>query len=87
MLQWFRVLEIVSMDEKKVRAVARSLSPRIWELKSRGVEVNMERMQRTLHTDSNSPRALTILFTRQDKKHMALFTERVKQEESNVEAT
>jgi hypothetical protein len=92
MLQWFQVLEILSMDEKKIRAfarglMARGLAPRVWELKSRGVEIDLERMQRSLATDDRSTKHLTVLFTRQGPKHVAIFSKRIQHHEPVIEKT
>ncbi len=83
MLRWFRVLDVLSMDSKKMRAAARGFSVRAWELKSRGVDIDLERMQRVLFTDPSSTQKMTILFTRQGKRHIAIFAERISDHEGS----
>ncbi len=80
MLQWFRIIEVESMDSKKIRSIASRLSARQWELKSRGVDIDLTVMQRQLRVDSNSDQTLTILFTRIGKKHVAVFAHRIPKE-------
>jgi hypothetical protein len=77
MIRWFRVLDRVSIDSKKLRAKARSMACRTWELKSRGVDLDLDRMRRELPTSPVSERHLTILFARDGKKHFAIFAEAI----------
>jgi hypothetical protein len=68
------------MDSKRIRAMARNFGASVWELKSRGVDIDLDAMRRRLPTDSNSDRHLTLLFTRLGKKHVAIVAQRVEGE-------
>jgi hypothetical protein len=80
MLRWFRVIDILAMDSKRIRAMARNFGASVWELKSRGVDIDLDAMRRRLPTDPNSDRRLTLLFTRLGKKHVAIVAQRVEVE-------
>ncbi len=41
-VKWYRVLEVLPQDRKKLVAYARSHPCRLWTLKSRGVEVDLD---------------------------------------------
>ena len=72
MVRWFRLMHDLPMDRKQIKILARSLKPKAWELKSRGVEVDLDVMRKILTTDSDSSQSLTILFTKTGKSHRAL---------------
>jgi hypothetical protein len=80
MLRWFKVIDVLAMDSKRIRAMARNFGASVWELKSRGVDIDLDAMRRRLPTDSNSDRHLTLLFTRLGKKHVAIVAQRVEGE-------
>jgi hypothetical protein len=82
MLRWFEVLEIVSMDLKKVRAVARTIPVSVWELKSRGVDVDLMAWRRSLPVADDSDQKRTILFTRVGNRHVAIFVRRIEKEKT-----
>ncbi len=83
MLRWFEILTIVAMDFKKVRALARSMPVSAWELKSRGIEIDLPSWRRVLPVDVKSDQQRTILFTRVGKRHIAIFARRIETESSN----
>ncbi len=75
MVRWFRVLDTLTMDRKKLVAYSRKTLPAVWELKSRGVEFPLEPLQKQLQRDPSSNRSLTILFTQVNKKNTAIVAE------------
>jgi hypothetical protein len=77
MLDWFRILDVVAMDSKRIRAMARSAKVAQWELKSRGVEVDLIDMQRQLHCDPASDQRRTLLFTRLGKQRLTIVAQRM----------
>lgn len=80
MLRWFKVIDVIAMDSKRIRAMARSYSASHWELKSRGVDVDLDSMRRQLPIEPNSDRHLTLIFTRLGKKRTGIVAERVEGE-------
>jgi hypothetical protein len=87
MLQWFRLLEVLPMDAKKIRSLARKMAVRTWELKSRGVDIDLQKIHHSLPTDPQSSEHRTILFTRIEKRHIALFAERMADHVATAQAT
>jgi hypothetical protein len=85
MLRWFEILMTISMDPKKIRAAARSMPTSVWELKSRGVEVDLLAMRRSLPVVEDADDQRTILFTRTGKRHLAIFARRIKTETEQTE--
>lgn len=80
MLRWFRVNDVVTMDPKRIRSMTRGLHASHWELKSRGVEIDLDAMRRQLHFEPTSDRRMTLLFTRMRNKHLAIVAERMEGE-------
>ena len=72
MVRWFRLLHDIPMDRKQIKTLTKSLQPKAWELKSRGVEVDLDQIRKSLATSSDSNDTLTILFTRVGNRHRAL---------------
>jgi hypothetical protein len=64
MVRWFRVLDVLSMDSKKLRAYARTARIGTWELKSRGVTVDLDKVRKELPIASDSNRLCTLLFSK-----------------------
>jgi hypothetical protein len=77
MVRWFRILDVVPMDSKRVRAAARNWKACHWELKSRGVDIDLVAMQRQLHVDPASDQRRTFLFTRLGKQRVAILAQRM----------
>jgi len=77
MLRWFRVLDLLPMDRKKVRAMSRSMPFATWELKSRNVDVDLIQLRKELHIDKNSPRAGSLLITKLGKQHICMVCEEI----------
>ena len=75
MVRWFKVLENLPLDTKRIKAYAKSLSVHTWELKSRGLEVDLNGLRRILPCDATSERTMTILCTKLGKSHRAIFCE------------
>jgi hypothetical protein len=80
MVRWFRILDVVPMDSKRVRAAARNWKACHWELKSRGVDIDLVAMQRQLHVDPASDQRRTFLFTRLGKQRVAILAQRMEGE-------
>lgn len=80
MVHWFRILDVVPMDSKRVRAAARDCKACQWELKSRGVDIDLVAMQRQLHVDPASDQRRTFLFTRLGKQRVAILAQRLEGE-------
>ncbi|MFM8573181.1 MAG: THUMP-like domain-containing protein [Pirellula sp.] len=70
MLRWFRVLEMMPLDRKKVRAMTRGQKVKRWELKSRNVDVDLVQWQKDLVTDPGSELVRWLLITKIGKKHL-----------------
>lgn len=64
MVRWFRVLDVLSMDSKKLRAYARSAQVGAWELKSRGVTVDLDKVRKELSIAADSSKLCTLLFSK-----------------------
>lgn len=77
MVRWFRLLQDIPMDRKQMKAMAKSLLPKAWELKSRGVDIDLDQMRKYLPTGSQSGGTLTILLTLVGGRHRALFCSEV----------
>ncbi len=75
MVRWFRVIDQLSMDRKKLVAFSRTTPAAVWELKSRGVEFPLEPLRKQLVTSPESDRQLTILFTRVGNRNRAIVGE------------
>jgi hypothetical protein len=75
MLRWFRVLEVLPLDRKKLIAYCRKFPARDWELKSRGVEINLQELRRSIPTSSDEERSRTILFAKVENRHRAIIAE------------
>lgn len=87
MLRWFRILDLIGMDEKKMRALARVHTPVHWELKTRGIDLDLDRLQRVLPTRPDGRPSLVFLMTRIGKRQIAVLAERLDQEVGTDEAT
>lgn len=77
MVRWFRVLNVLSMDSKKLRAYARSANVGTWELKSRGVTIDLDKVRRELQTTPSSSRSCTLLFSKISGRPRVIATEPV----------
>ena len=64
MVRWFRVLDVLPMDSKKLRAYARSAQVGAWELKSRGVTVDLDKVRKELPIAPDSSKFCTLLFSK-----------------------
>ncbi|MFN7289941.1 MAG: class I SAM-dependent methyltransferase [Pirellula sp.] len=64
MVRWFRVLDVLSMDSKKLRAYARTAHVGSWELKSRGVTVDLDKVRKELPIAPDSRKSCTFLFSK-----------------------
>ena len=77
LLRWFRVIEVLPLDRKKVRAMSRSLKMGRWELKSRNVDVDLIQWRKELVVDTDSQQMGWLLVTKLGRKHICLFCEEV----------
>ena len=64
MVRWFRVLDVLPMDAKKWRAYARTADVGTWELKSRGVTIDLDKSRRELPVNTKSNKFQSLLFSR-----------------------
>jgi hypothetical protein len=62
MTRWFRVVDVLTVDEKKLKAYARTHPSSSWELKSRGVKLDLDKLQQKLVTTKSSPEKRTVIF-------------------------
>jgi SAM-dependent methyltransferase len=76
MTRTFQVLQTIPMDLRKLKALARTLRPKVWELKSRGVEIDLDSLRKSLTTDPSSEKSLCVLFTKIGKSYRAIICER-----------
>jgi SAM-dependent methyltransferase len=72
LVRWFRVLENVPLDRKHLKTLSRQRPAREWELKSRGVDIDLDGIRKQLHTAPDGVPRLTILFLKLQGKHRAL---------------
>jgi SAM-dependent methyltransferase len=72
MIRWYRVIEELPVDKKQLRAFAKAMSPFDWELKSRGVEIDLDQIRKLLARDPNSSSRLAILFTQVNGRYRAI---------------
>lgn len=77
LVRWFKVLELTSLDRKKLAAYSRSANVRTWELKSRGCDIDLDSLRKQLRTDPTSDRTLTLLCTRVEGKNRGIIAEEV----------
>lgn len=75
MLRCYRVLDSMPLDRKKIKAYARQDPPRCWELKSRNVDIDLDRFRKELATSPESDMQRSILFTRFGERHVAIIAE------------
>jgi len=79
MLSWFKIDDVLPFDRKKLRAYARVRKAKNWELKSRGVEIDLDKTAKELETNHSSDERVTILFTRHGTKHLAIVATRIEE--------
>jgi hypothetical protein len=72
MVRWFRLLHELPLDRRQIKSFAKTLDTKTWELKSRGVDLDLDEIRKMLPTSSTSSEARTILFTRIGGRHRAL---------------
>jgi hypothetical protein len=72
MVRWFQVIENLPLDRKQLKAFSRSAKAHSWELKSRGIDIDLESLRKVLHTDATCNLKLTILFTKVGQNHRAI---------------
>lgn len=77
MVRWFEVLEVMSLDRKKLAAYSRSKHARSWELKSRGLEIDLDLLRKSLRVDPSSDSSLTLLCTKIQGKNRAVVAREV----------
>jgi hypothetical protein len=75
MLRCYRVLDSMPLDRKKLKAYARQNPPRCWELKSRNVDIDLDRFRKELFTTPESDVHRSVLFTRFGERHVAIIAE------------
>ena len=73
MVRWFRVLEILPLDNKRMKSFARTANVRTWELKSRGIDVDLNALRKILPVEKNSEECMTIFCTKFGGLHRAIF--------------
>jgi len=75
MVRWFEVVENLPVDTKHLKAFARSANVRSWELKSRGIEIDLISMRRILTASGANAKgrdSRTVLFTKLNGRHRAI---------------
>lgn len=75
MLRWYRVLEVMPLDRKKVRAMSRARKVGRWELKSRNVDVDLIQWKKDLVVDKGSDLVRWLLITKLGPKHICMVCE------------
>jgi hypothetical protein len=63
------------LDRKKLIAYCRKFPARQWEFKSRGVEVNLQELSRSIPTSADEDRVRTILFAKVENRHRAIIAD------------
>lgn len=79
LLRWYRVLEVMPMDHKKVRAMSRILKVGRWELKSRNIDIDLISWGKQLTVDKDSDVVGWLLLTKVGKKHVCLVCKEIQQ--------
>ena len=77
MVRWFEVVENLPLDRKQLKAFAKSVKTRTWELKSRGIDLDLDAVRKVLPTDRSSTTQTTILFTKICEQHRAIVCKEV----------
>ena len=77
LLRWYRVIEVMPMDRKKVRAMSRALKVGRWELKSRNIDVDLAQWAKELIIDKGSESVGWLLLTKVGKKHVCLVCQEI----------
>ena len=77
MVRWFEVVENLPLDRKQLNAFAKSVKTRTWELKSRGIDLDLDAVRKVLPTDRSSTTQTTILFTKICEQHRAIVCKEV----------
>jgi hypothetical protein len=72
MCRWFRIEENLPLDRKKLKEYSRSTKTRTWELKSRGIDLDLELTRKGLHIDRSTESSKTIFFTKLGNQHRAI---------------
>jgi THUMP domain-like len=76
MMRWYRVIEVMGWNRKRVKAVLRGLDAGVIEVRTRGGAVNPDSEQRYLRGNGDNPR-LSVLIYRIDRRILAITAERV----------
>jgi SAM-dependent methyltransferase len=77
MVRWFEVLEVMSLDRKKLAAYSRSMRAKSWELKSRGLEIDLDLLRKSMRVDPSSDCSFSLLCTRIQGKNRAVVAREV----------
>ena len=77
MLRWFQVLDVMPMDRKKLKAMSRTMCAKRWELKSRNIDADLEKVRGGLLVDPNSQIILWLLLTRVGDRQIAIVAREV----------
>ena len=75
MLRWFRVIDQLPLDKKKLKAYSRSACVKRWELKSRNIDIDLVKLQKDLIVDEKSEKINWVLLTKVGVKHIAIIAE------------
>jgi hypothetical protein len=75
MLRWFRVVDQLPLDKKKLKAYSRAAGVKRWELKSRNIDIDLVKLQKDLIVDEKSQKIHWILLTKVGVKHIAIIAE------------
>lgn len=72
MVRWYQVVSNMSFDRKHLKAFSKQHAVRSWELKSRGVDVNLDDLRKSLVVDRSSNESMSILLTQFQGSYRAL---------------
>ena len=75
MLRWFRVIDQLPLDKKKLKAYSRSACVKRWELKSRNIDIDLVKLHKDLIVDEKSEKIHWVLLTKVGVKHIAIIAE------------
>ncbi|WP_279107358.1 THUMP-like domain-containing protein [Mobiluncus curtisii] len=74
---WFETLEVIPLDEKKIRAVLKTRPIRSLEIKKRGADVSPAQLRRKVLTKTmKDGEDLTLIVTRLGRRHRAILCRR-----------
>ena len=73
MVRWFEVMDVLPLDLRKLKSYSKQANVRSWELKSRGLDVDLQALRKALISNPKSDYSLSVLCTKVGKQYCAIF--------------